>query len=236
MIISILKGRLGNGMFQVAAGYALARRMRVPFAVNFSLSDRRVQPYKNTVFRNIENTTQVGTRYNEPSFSYTELPERDNMMLDGYFQTSKYFTDCIKEIKNLFVLPEVPNPKEGTVGVHFRRGDYTKFPNIHLIPSDTWYEEAIKDTGLENVIACTEPADSSYVKNLGYSVNGGSDVEDLVLLSKCEALVMTGSSFSWWAAFLGSHKKVIAPNPWFGSGGEKNFHDIYEKEWIQKCI
>lgn len=221
-------------MFQISAGYALANRLRVPYAVNFSLSDFRIQEYRNTVFSKIADTTRVATPYNEPCFSYSEIPLTDNLLLDGYFQSSKYFQDCKEEIKNLFVLPDVSAPADGTVGVHFRRGDYLSMPDIHPVSSPEWYEEAIQDTGLKNIIACTEPGDVPYVEGLGYTVNQGSDLEDLVLLSKCDALVMSNSSYSWWAAFLGNHKRVIAPKNWFGCLGVSEYQDIYEKEWIQQ--
>jgi len=233
MIVSTLKGRLCNAMFQIATGYALANRLRVPFAVNFALSDRRVQQYKNTVFANVPDTTQVAPTYEEPSFSYSEIPLKDNQLLSGYFQSSKYFQDCKEQIKKLFILPDVSAPKE-TVGVHFRRGDYLRMSHVHPVPSNEWYNTAVQSTGLKNVIACTEPADVPYVEGLGYTVNQGSDLEDLVLLSKCDALVMSNSSYSWWAAFLGNHKKVIAPKAWFGPSGVKEYQDIYEKEWIQQ--
>jgi hypothetical protein len=234
MIVSTIKGRLGNAMFQISAGYALARKLGVPFAINYKLSDWQGQHYKDTVFANIDSTEEEGTPYYEPWFSYSKIPLTDGLRLDGYFQSSKYFAEYKEEIKNLFVLPEVPAPEKGTVGVHIRRGDYLTMTDIHPVSSDEWYRKAIESTGLQNVIACTEPADIPYVEGCGYKVNKGSELEDIVLLSKCDALVMSNSSYSWWAAFLGNHKKVIAPKQWFGPRGVQDFQDIYEKEWIKQ--
>lgn len=234
MIISVLKGRLCNALFQIATGYTLARKLGVSFAINYERSDYRCQPYRNNVFAHFDSTENVGVPYYEPSFPYSKLPLQDGLMLDGYFQCSKYFEEYKEDIKNLFVLPEVSSPVEGTVGVHFRRGDYLYLNQVHPIPSDEWYADAIKQTGLHNIIACTEPADVPYVESLGYHVNQGSDLEDLVLLSKCEALVMSNSSYSWWAAFLGNHKTIIAPKTWFGPEGVQDYQDIYENNWIKQ--
>ena len=234
MIISTLKGRLGNALFQISTGYVLAKKLGVPFAINYEMSDCQSQHYRHTVFANIDSTEKTGIPYYEPSFSYSEIPLQDGLMLDGYFQCSKYFAEYKEDIKNLFVLPEVPAPEKGTVGVHFRRGDYLGMTDIHPVSSDEWYIKAIESMGLQNVIACTEPADIPYVEGCGYKVNKGSDLEDIVLLSKCDALVMSNSSYSWWAAFLGNHKKVIAPKQWFGPRGVQDFQDIYEREWIKQ--
>jgi hypothetical protein len=40
--------------------------------------------------------------------------------------------------------------------------------------------------------------------------------EDLMLMSQSDALIMSNSSFSWWAAQLGNRSKiVVCPTKWF---------------------
>jgi hypothetical protein len=53
-------------------------------------------------------------------------------------------------------------------------------------------------------------------------------------MSLCDYHVIANSSFSWWGAWLGESKKVIAPSQWFGESPDmpKNWSDIYCKDWI----
>jgi hypothetical protein len=46
---------------------------------------------------------------------------------------------------------------------------------------------------------------------------------------------MSNSSFSWWGAFLNKNKnkQVYVPSVWFGPNGERNYSDIYEKNWFK---
>jgi hypothetical protein len=53
-------------------------------------------------------------------------------------------------------------------------------------------------------------------------------------MTLCDYHVIANSSFSWWGAWLGESKKVIAPSQWFGESHDmpKNWSDIYCKDWI----
>jgi hypothetical protein len=51
----------------------------------------------------------------------------------------------------------------------------------------------------------------------------------MCLMSMTGELVMSNSSFSWWAAFLGDHKRVTAPEPWLKNANYCN--EIYEAGW-----
>jgi len=57
---------------------------------------------------------------------------------------------------------------------------------------------------------------------------------DLAILTKCDAIIIANSTFSWWGAFLGNHEHVIAPTRslWFGiQNSFKNVSDLYPPEW-----
>jgi hypothetical protein len=64
---------------------------------------------------------------------------------------------------------------------------------------------------------------------------GRAEETDMLLLSQCDNLVLSNSTFSFWSYYFGKNKKmVIAPRHWLnpGQSGE-NCDDIYEKEWIR---
>jgi hypothetical protein len=58
------------------------------------------------------------------------------------------------------------------------------------------------------------------------------DSAALYQMSQVPNIIMSNSTFSWWAVFLGVKKvRVIAPDRWFGINGPQDTQDIYEPSW-----
>ena len=59
---------------------------------------------------------------------------------------------------------------------------------------------------------------------------GRNSYRDMYLMSLSENIIISNSTFSWWAAWLGENKNtVIAPKSWFKR--EKKAHRYYLPEW-----
>lgn len=55
----------------------------------------------------------------------------------------------------------------------------------------------------------------------------GHEAEDLWLTSRCKNAILAMSSFSWWGAWIGDMKTVIAPYPWESEA----YRDIVPERW-----
>jgi hypothetical protein len=175
-------------------------------------------------------------QYYEPSHSYNEIKE-DNICLNGYFQSEKYFSHCRGIILYYF---GAHKPLVDYVSVHVRRGDYLKYPTKHPIPSLNYYKGAF---GLfpEGTVFMVFSDDIAWCKeNINFSNNilfseSKSEIEDLHLMSRCKHHIIANSSFSWWGAWLctNPNKIIVRPSVWFGvDNSHLDDKDICPKNWI----
>jgi hypothetical protein len=247
------KGGLGNMLFQIAAGYSLAYRLKTQWAVLIPQSNIHgdmYNKYKNNILSKIPfiSTWNKSPIYNEPSFSYTPLPLEKNITLDGFFQSEKYFSSYKNLILELF-LQDCPDLDEAkaqiklyntfpTVSLHIRRGDYLKYPNHHPQPPIEYYNRSLDLFHNHNVLVFSD--DIKWCKenlnrdNLFY-IEGNSDVVDLYLMSLCDNNIIANSTFSWWGAWLNrnNNKIIIVPNTWFGPAIKHDSNDLIPENWLK---
>lgn len=162
--------------------------------------------------------------------------------LVGYWQSERYFVDIADRIRADFTLRQPlagANAgllelarSNGSVGLHVRRGDFVSLSDaaqVHGLCSIDYYRRAISLVK-ERCPQChflvfsddpqwaraDLPLDPSSVFVTG---NAETPEQDLALMSACKHHILANSSFSWWAAWLGSsiEQLVIAPAPWYAS-------------------
>ncbi|MEL7665229.1 MAG: alpha-1,2-fucosyltransferase [Methanosarcina mazei] len=193
----------------------------------------------------------------EKTFNFQQeiLNMGDNIYLDGYWQSEKYFSDIKKIIKKDFTVKNRPDPinesimKEITecesVSIHIRRGDYVSNPTTsqyHGFLGLEYYQRAMR-LMLEKIdnpyffVFSDDPdwasenikTDSpvTYIKH-----NGDKNYEDMRLISTCKHHIIANSSFSWWGAWLSKseEKVVIAPRKWFNVN-TLDTKDLYLDYW-----
>lgn len=256
MISSNLQGGLGNQMFQIAAAYALALRNNDEAVFDFDkcftpLQGFKSTKYQNTFFKKITNINNYTPSkiYYEPKFSYTEIEYHNNLLLNGYFQSEKYFVDFKDEVINLFsfepekikqvnnFISKVNINHLPTTVVHIRRGDYLSNSEFHHPQSLDYFKYGFDILGECCYIFISD--DMNFVKNNFINTNffyfeSDDEILDLTLLTQTDNLIISNSSFSWWGAYLNQkkHKKVIAPKKWFGVKGPKDIETLLPKGWI----
>ena len=265
IIIPNIKGGLGNQMFQIAAAKGLAVKHDAFSAINYNLSSgckqgNELSKYRFNFYSKIATTDDIPKlTYNEPHFHFSEIPFKGSSIIDGYFQSIKYFKHCEEVVKNLFKFTSqdmlgwrqlkdksadsICNP----LVVHIRRGDYKLYPTIHPVQTEEYYHDSLtyflsKEKPPSCIIICSDDWDSLYRDNLigkvftnknipVYVTKGCSELQDLYIMSQCSNIIMSNSSFSWWGEFLGVQKDTVAPKAWFGKDGPPDYYDIYNPSW-----
>ena len=111
MIISKLKGGLGNQMFQYATLFSIAKTKNYDFGVPFS--NKNYDEYKHFCLPECFPNLKAKDSSNHPIKGYVQerifgfdlefLKLPYDIDIFGYFQTEKYFTDIQEHIKNDFI-------------------------------------------------------------------------------------------------------------------------------------
>lgn len=212
------KGQLGNNLFQYCLGRLLAEDL------GYALQAPPIAGFPNT------REAVDGRRYDEPTVTLrgyrAELdqllaaPPQARIVLDGWFQWSHYFRPHRSRIRRWLEFDAAirpPEPAPATV-VHVRRTDYVG--NGWALPF-SFYEEALTRLGDPGQvwILTDDPADPFFRQFARWQprFSRGTALEDLRFMAGARRIVMSQSTYSWWATFLGDPAEVICPDPSFGA-------------------
>lgn len=255
MITTRLGGGVGNLMFQIAAAYSLAKDNNDKCLFDFTnggFSQRKPDDFLDNILSkvdkfNILNYTNY-VSYNEPEFKYNKISyniTNDNLLvLNGYFQSEKYFLNNKTDIINLFtcnntinkLITKYNSKLKNSVSIHVRHGDYLKLQHYHPVITLNYINTAIEYidniTEIDNIFIISD--DINWCKKCIKDdrcifITNQKDYEDLYLISLCENNIGSNSTFSWWGSYLNQNKNkiVIFPKKWFGEHANLNWKDIY---------
>ncbi len=256
-------------MFQYAVGRSLSLYHKVPLLVevSFFLKDRK-RSYMLSPFAPAAQPivlsgcklwwARARRRYwRERGFAFDPrvITLGPGVILDGYFQSEKYFATYADTIRQDFSLKTSLSQKAqgylqrieeaiASVAVHVRRGDYVSDPvtrAFHGNCSWEYYEHAMRlmrerAGEVQFFFFSDEPQWLRERQMNGVIVEGLSPQEDMFLMSRCKHQIIANSSFSWWGAWLNRHpeKLVIAPRRWFANEKmEQQTGDLIPDGWIR---
>ena len=189
-------------------------------------------------------------------FIYEEINIHDidfPLYIQGYWQSWKYLHPIAQILRSelCFQAERLSEQvitfgrmlsKTSSVGIHIRRTDYAKYPQLGILPV-SYYRCAVRffnQTGADFTFYVFSD-DPDWVEadlNLQSSfqvVRGHSGFEDLYLMSQCRNNIIANSTFGWWAAWLNPNpdKMIVAPQFWkLGEGLEVSKTDLIPPEWI----
>ena len=283
MITCHLRGGLGNQLFQIftTIAYSMQRLQPFFFLNNYQLGNGENgstirYTYWDTFLNNLKiflkNDIQIGTMLTvgETSFNYEKLPEHNlkkDIMLYGYFQSYLYFYEYKDTIFKLIKLDSkkrsikqtVNYDFKNTISLHFRLGDYKRYPDVHPILPVSYYSNALQYllyetnnlTSITHVLYFCEDGDLNEVTEMINELKQLYpevvferadpllfDWEQLLLMSLCKYNVIANSTFSWWGAYFNENigKNICYPAVWFGPKAAHNTTDLFPKDWTKISI
>ncbi|MCK5175407.1 MAG: alpha-1,2-fucosyltransferase [Planctomycetes bacterium] len=197
-------------------------------------------------------------RRKSPCFEPSILNLGDNVYLEGYWQSEKFFEASADVIRREFAFRGEQTGRNRelageidaaeAVSVHVRRGDYVSDPKANQTHGTCGLEYYLASVEYvarfaENphfFIFSDDPAWCRDNLNLPYPTtivdhDGlGCGHEDMRLMSQCRHHIVANSSFSWWGAWLnpGADKIVCAPKKWFATD-KYSTDGIIPERWIR---
>lgn len=177
---------------------------------------------------------------------------RKNTIVSGNFESERYFSE-IKESLRKEIVPRFPLKKENrelmsliqdknSVCVSVRRGDFVEnsdFSQLLNVCTKQYFERAVDRIKqlVDSPVLFFFSDDIEWVRNNVsvdlecYYERGDDPVwEKLRLMYSCKHFIISNSTFSWWAQYLGQYenKVVIAPERWYNS---EFIPDIMQDTW-----
>lgn len=222
------------------------------------------------------------------SFMLSNTNNNENILLIGYFQSYLYFNKHKNQIINILKLNNkrnelikkiilnsntfynLPNNEinnlnivniQNSISLHFRLGDYKKYPTKHPVLPKEYYSNALEfilnkiqndninnnlfskkvyyfcETNEEDLIIVNETI--NYLQN-NYPLlifekvsNNLKDWEQMLFMSFMKYNIIANSTFSWWGSYLNQNKnKIITyPSLWFGSELNNDTSDLLPNDW-----
>ena len=287
MIVSKLIGGLGNQLFQYAVARQLAHIHNTSVLLDihqfetYKLHKYSLQPFKINASliskKQLEKYTQLGAmerfkakiRKRTPARPKNFIKEKhyhfdpkildcsDNVYLDGYWQSEKYF----KNISNILKKELTPiNEQTGkdkiiadqilssnSVSIHLRRGDYitnSRTKDYHGNCTIEYFLECIENIAgkvfdLKFFVFSDDPGWCHENLKIQYPITivdhntADYNYQDLRLMSQCKHNIIANSSFSWWGAWLNNNPKkiVYGPKNWFNHP-KNDTRDLIPADWF----
>lgn len=174
-------------------------------------------------FENIESPTDV---YNILNHKKISRPLR----LNGLFQQSSLYLDHQSEIRESWIkLDSSIQSSEccarNDLVIHVRRGDYL----LHNWGAPfSFFEAAIESTSFDRMCIVTDDRHDPFLRRFDKykpSIVCSHYLSDFALLTQAKKIIMSPSTFSWWAAFISYAEEIFFPIPQ---------HGIWSKDYCQE--
>jgi hypothetical protein len=277
MIIVKLMGGMGNQMFQYAFARSISLKTNTEFKIDLSFLKRRdlgenftYRDFDLDIFNipeniikeiqtdNLQSVSEKMFSYSQETVNTIEQNIGNDLYLDGYWQSYKYFEEFEDYIKKDFTFKNlVENNKDtnvknmfndiiksNSVMVNIRRSDYLN-NNFHGVMGSDYINESSKiiESKIDNpkyfvfsddIEWCKENIKLNNMVIVDHKYKGDRFDLYLQLMKSCKHFIIPNSTFAWWAAWLSDNKNkiVISPKSWF-TDFNINTNDLIPSNWVR---
>ena len=203
-------GTLGNNMWQYAVARVIAEKY------NLKLNCYSIPGFPNT------QQSVDGNECNSPSVKITghlfDINSLGSSRIEmaGYVQRYEYIRDHKEKVREWFQL-DVESPIEvlpTDFVVSIRRG-WNGWPTS-LCPPKEYFIEVFKHVEHGRIILCTDSFDDpffNFIDDLDVEVIKAkySPLEQFALIKSANNILLTSSTYCWWAAFLSDAENIYYP-------------------------
>jgi nuclear transport factor 2 (NTF2) superfamily protein len=249
-------GRLGNELYQLAMVVQYALKHDLEWTAPSVTNNETWNPCH---FRNLANPKWIegeedvlinevwNTEQQYYDVEFCEEWRDKQIVLNGYWQSYKYFDWCKNEIIKVFNYPYELN--KNTCSIHVRRGDYLLYPTRHPLVTEDYLWGAIQEINKINkynflvhsddISWCKETFSKREFNAYNFSFSEGkSETEDLISMANCENQICSNSTLALWGAELNKNPNKIVVTPsednWFGKDNKHlTVKDLIRPEFIQ---
>jgi hypothetical protein len=213
------RGRLGNNLFQFAAGLIVSRHTNAPLACRpvpgfpatfgFEASFDPTSPWHTSTCDHRLDLARCAAH----------LGSGGDVIVDGFhqlYEIYKPFKGLLKTAFSKVVTPGtyVETSREDLV-VHVRLGDFFK----QFFEKDNYdlglVHSLIKQQSFRRLVVVTDSPEDPFIERLrsdfAAEVARGDRLSDFVTLMRAKRLLITPSTFSWWAAWLSEAEHIFFP-------------------------
>ena len=182
------------------------------------------------------------------------VSKKRNFYLSGYFQGTKFLNFDLNNLGKVIKLRTQNKTFDQTknellndfkVALHLRLGDYLDTDHFHIL-SQNYIRECISriesELAISKVLVFTDSPDMASrflpaIDGVSFCILPKSNLtsaETMLLLSEFKYLVLSNSSFSWWAGVLSrsSGNKVYAPFCKSSTSASNFMPGLYLDSWI----
>jgi len=199
--------------------------------------------------------SKIGLVISELNFDQLKNEKKTKriLYLNGYFQELRFLGSYIHNLENFIEIkdcePEIKDKmieisERYQVALHLRLGDYVDLDLFHVI-SKNYIRECLNKINNQKkyleVLVFTDSPDKAEnylpeiekIEFIIFPKNRFTDPQTLILMSKFKNLILSNSTFSWWAGALASSagNNVYAP---FSDdlNSRRNFSkELYLDQW-----
>jgi len=225
MVEVVYNGQAGNNFFQYFLGRCIAKEKGYGITYSYGIKQSNtVNIEKDHLYFNGiklpkyikgDIITSPVKKFNKHVFNWESIKNNDShIILNGYFQNYNFYKKHKNFIKNEIyshnnIFNIIDKPNKDDIVLHLRLKNYP-----YITPL-TYYIDILKKENYKNAWIITDVPSHPHVKTLqkehNCKVKNLSPEKGFLFLTNANKIIMSQSTFSWWAAFISKATTIYFP-------------------------